>query len=131
MVLLLGVLLAFSLTAGKGGGCAKPKDMGGKPPVAAKAKPGTKAHVDDKFDQLPKDKNNKHVALVKSDAELRQVYSDMIQGGKKVPPGTCKGEIHKLPDGTRIGYRTISASGGPTVDIMDGARPQRKIHIEP
>jgi hypothetical protein len=70
------------------------------------------------------------VKVVGSEAELDALFSRLSAEGKPATPSTYPGRMVELPDGTLIGLRDISASGGPTIDVFPtGARPI-KVHVE-
>jgi hypothetical protein len=54
----------------------------------------------------------------------------MSQGGERIPSG-YPGDHVRLPDGTLIGRRPDSKTGGPTIDIKFPDGTTGKIHIEP
>jgi YD repeat-containing protein len=68
--------------------------------------------------------------LVNTDTELRTLFSRLSSGGKDVTPSTYRGRMVEHPDGTRVGLREGSKSGGAAIDIRypDGNRV--KVHIE-
>jgi hypothetical protein len=69
---------------------------------------------------------------IKTPAEMSNLFDDLSQGGKKVTPSNYKGTMVELPDGTRVGMRTASKSGGPTIDVKppegSGSKPM-KVHL--
>jgi RHS repeat-associated protein len=69
------------------------------------------------------------VKLVSSVDELNALFRELTSGGKAVQGGTYPGRLVKLPDGTTVGLRSQSKSGGPTVDIKLPDGSVRKIHI--
>jgi RHS repeat-associated protein len=71
--------------------------------------------------------NSPGVYTVNSPEELQQIYDQLSAGGK--PTGSSyPGQEVELPDGTRVGIREASKSGGATVDINQGGT-QYKIHV--
>ncbi len=98
-------------------------DQVGAPPMDTQ-------RVRDIYNQLPRGKNKK-VRTVGSDAELQSVFDQMTVGGKPLPPEPgYKGIKTELPDGTTIGLRDGSLSGGRTIDIWwPGESRGVKIHI--
>lgn len=67
------------------------------------------------------------VYTVDSPEELQQIYDELSAGGK--PTGSSyPGQEVELPDGTRVGIRETSKTGGPTVDINTGST-RYKIHL--
>lgn len=69
------------------------------------------------------------VRMVDSEEELRDIFRQMSAGGKDVAAQGYKGRMVELPDGTRVGLRETSKSGGATIDIFGGGK-SAKIHIE-
>ena len=76
--------------------------------------------------------NSPRVKVVGSEAELESLFTRMSAGGKPVPgtryPG---GRMVRLPDGTTVGIRSSSTSGGPAMDIKTPERTIMKVHIKP
>ena len=70
------------------------------------------------------------VKVVGSEAELDALYGRLSAGGKTATPPTYKGQMVELPDGTRVGLRNFSTSGGKTIDIHLPDGTQLKVHIE-
>ena len=91
----------------------------------------TPGDVDDVLDSLPKgDSKGGRVRVAGSDAELGEKWDDLTRGGT---PGEWKnydGEVIKRPDGTEVGLRPGSRSGGRTIDIRTPGRKDRKIHVK-
>jgi RHS repeat-associated protein len=69
--------------------------------------------------------NNPGVYVVDSPEELQQIYDELSSGGKPVS-SSYPGEEVQLADGTRVGIREASKTGGPTIDINGG---QYRIHV--
>ncbi len=69
---------------------------------------------------------NKGVKEVADDAELQKVWDELKEGGELIPGrgGDKYDGWYRLPDGTEVGLRTASKSGGRTIDIIlpDGKR---------
>lgn len=96
-----------------------------KPPKLPKRKP------DEIRDSLPPGKN-KGVHVVRSERELRDLWAELKQDGELIP-GRGGGKYegwYRLPDGTEVGLRTTSKSGGPTIDIRVPGSSGWKIHID-
>ena len=65
---------------------------------------------------------------VDTPAEMDRVWAELSAGGKPIDsrfPGTHL----ELPDGTRVGYRSSSRSGGPTIEITTTSRTVIKVHL--
>ena len=90
--------------------------------------------VGDSLKGLPKGRSP-GVRTVGSDAELDQVFEDMSRGGTPMQRpgygGSSGGRAVRLPDGTEVGLRGGSDSGGRTIDVRypgaSGTGP--KVHI--
>jgi hypothetical protein len=54
---------------------------------------------------------------VDTPAEVKQIWLELAERGTPIKPG-FPGERIELPDGTEVGYRTYSKSGGPTIEIV-------------
>ena len=74
--------------------------------------------------------NNSGVRVVESVDELNQAFSKLSQGGKVINAPGYKGTMVELVDGTRVGLRSVSKTGGPTSDIFGGGNSV-KIHVGP
>jgi hypothetical protein len=48
---------------------------------------------------------------------MTNLFNELSKGGRNVTPPTYKGTMVELPDGTRLGIRAASKSGGPTIDV--------------
>jgi RHS repeat-associated protein len=74
--------------------------------------------------------NSSRVSIVQTSEELESLFSKLSEGGTPVE-SSYPGELVKLPDGTTVGLRPTSDSGGPTIDIKlpDGAIA--KVHVNP
>ncbi|MFP4355260.1 MAG: hypothetical protein ACLFUJ_09060 [Phycisphaerae bacterium] len=67
---------------------------------------------------------------VKSEAELKDVFNSLSQGGSPVNQGSYPGKMVQLPDGTRVGLRSTSKTGGSTIDIKHPDGSKQKVHIK-
>jgi hypothetical protein len=105
--------------------------------VAISAAPGTPLDykgVSDRLSHLDPG-NSPNVFQVNTPGDMTNLFNDLSQGGTNItPPGyAVKGGIMvELPDGTWIGMRPTSLSGGPTIDIFppkgSGAK-NSKVHL--
>ncbi|MBB3457259.1 hypothetical protein FHT86_005577 [Rhizobium sp. BK313] len=71
---------------------------------------------------------------VETEAELQELYDEITAGADQTVPGGPKyPEGFKIQsDGTRIGLRTQSETGGNTIDVFPkGSKNGYKIHIKP
>jgi hypothetical protein len=105
--------------------------LGGSPPLTPADGKGPH-NADDVFrivDPLPPGKQP-HVRELPTSDQIRALYDWLTQNGMPAPPSSYKGTESVLSDGTRIGIREDSSSGGTTVDINfgDGREPM-KVHL--
>jgi hypothetical protein len=70
------------------------------------------------------------VKVVGSEAELDALYGRLSGGGRSATPPTYKGTMVELPNGTRVGLRNVSTSGGKTIDIFLPDGKYTRVHIE-
>jgi hypothetical protein len=89
---------------------------------------GDAAGVRAELSQLPKPK---HYPVVRSEAELNDLFGRLSQGGRPAPHPTYRGPRVELPDGTKIGWRASSKSGGATIDIKYPDGTATKVHVQP
>ncbi|SCK35765.1 putative T7SS-secreted protein [Streptomyces sp. WMMB 322] len=84
------------------------------------------------FDGLPDGKQKGKVKVVESVGELRAKFDSWTQGAERLPArGPKIPEVYKLEDGTVVQWRTTSASGGETIDIIEpGKSTPKKVHID-
>ena len=70
------------------------------------------------------------VYTVSSPEGLQSLYDELSAGGTPLS-NTYPGEMVELPDGTTVGLRQTSASGGPTIDVKLPDGTQLKVHVSP
>jgi len=63
-----------------------------------------------------------------SEPEIRDFFERHARGGQDVTSDNYPGKLVRLPDGTLIGLREGSRSGGVTVDVTVGTK-SRKLHL--
>ncbi len=83
--------------------------------------------IEDTLAGLKESKAN--IYEVGSSEELQTLYDELSTGGEPATPTGYDGEMVKLPDGTRVGLRNTSSSGGPTIDINRPGQLVVKIHL--
>ena len=71
-----------------------------------------------------------NVFTVSNTSDLDQLFAELSKGGTPVD-STYPGEMVELPDGTRVGLRPGSTSGGPTIDAKIPGNPALKVHVTP
>jgi hypothetical protein len=67
---------------------------------------------------------------VKSASKLTEIFQRITVGAENTA-AKYDGAMKILPDGTRIGLRNTSKTGGQTIDIFPAAGKPYKVHIEP
>lgn len=76
---------------------------------------------------------SKNVRVVEDESRLRALFDELSRGGKEVTPRTNAyadgGKMVELEDGTRIGLRPKSTSGGSTIDIAFPDNIKLKVHL--
>lgn len=77
---------------------------------------------------LPRGRNS-GVRTVKSEVDLVDFFKRITQGGRSVEIPGYRGSWSELPDGTRIGLREASKSGGRTIDIKFPDGKIGKVHV--
>ena len=70
------------------------------------------------------------VKLVDSADELNGLFGRLSSCGRAVEGSTYPGRLVRLPDGTTVGLRPGSASGGPTIDIKLPDGTLQKVHVQ-
>jgi len=73
---------------------------------------------------------SRNTKLVRSDSDLETRYQKLAKGGSDVTPATYPGTRTQLPDGTRIGLRETSSSGGRAIDIVYPNSRRARVHID-
>ncbi len=97
--------------------------------VVATKPAATAADVESTMGGLPKGKSP-GVRTVDSVAELNQTFDSMTAGGTPSQWPGYNGKVVRLPDGTEVGLRNASKSGGETIDVRVPGKPPTKVHIE-
>lgn len=107
----------------------------GGTPVGARAQWFNDAKSYEDVDAIVKENSRKAksggVREVDTPEDLAKIAEEITQGGEKDDSwGDYKGEVYRLPDGTTVGLRRESSSGGDTIDIKspDGLR-KTKVHL--
>lgn len=74
----------------------------------------------------------KGVKVLPTPEQIANLYNQLTQNATPLPTGTYGkgfGKWASLPDGTRIGYRPESESGGPTVEIWYPDGRETDVHL--
>ncbi|MGH9170160.1 MAG: hypothetical protein ACRD0Z_04740 [Acidimicrobiales bacterium] len=71
------------------------------------------------------------VRTVPDEAALQSTFDQLTEGGTPTTWKGYDGSVYELPDGTQIGIRSSSSSGGATIDIRFPDGSINKIHIAP
>ena len=95
--------------------------------ATAEAKALEKTTVDEILSNLRAGRSAPNLE-VDTDAELNQVFDDLSQGGAQIS-STYPGKMVNLPDGTRVGLRAASRSGGATIDVFKSDGTYIKVHL--
>ena len=97
--------------------------------VATKPGAATAADVESTMQGLAKVKSP-GVRTVSNVGELNQTFDAMAKGGTPSQWPGYNGKVVRLPDGTEVGLRVGSKSGGETIDIRVPGKPPTKVHIK-
>ncbi|MEM7311461.1 MAG: RHS repeat-associated core domain-containing protein [Planctomycetota bacterium] len=73
--------------------------------------------------------SSSQIKLVDSPAELEGLFGKLSAGGQSLDGVNYPGRMVLLPDGTRVGIRSGSRSGGPTIDVHPPTGPRWKVHV--
>ena len=88
---------------------------------------GTRS-VDEVLNGLPRGKQG-FVRTVPDEATLQSTFEELTQGGTPTTWKGYGGDVFELPDGTQIGLRGTSRSGGSTIDLRIPGQDPFRIHI--
>ena len=91
------------------------------------AKASTGADILKDLQGFPAGKNSPNRQA--SEQEMRDFFERHAVGGRDVTPADYQGKLVRLPDGTLIGLREKSKSGGVTVDVNIQGKTRRKLHL--
>ena len=87
----------------------------------------------DEVEEIVKQKtrkgNNSGVREADTPEEVRDIYKEITRGSEPDDVSSYDGERRLLPDGTRIGLREDSKSGGLTIDIKTPRGSKLKVHL--
>ncbi|QNE34387.1 hypothetical protein [Leifsonia shinshuensis] len=88
----------------------------------------------DEIESIVKEKTRKGKSRphreVDTPEELDALHEEITRGSEAVEEtGTYEGEKRRLPDGSEIGIRGDSTSGGPTIDLRSPGGKEFKIHL--
>lgn len=67
--------------------------------------------------------------LVPDGTTLQSTFDELTRGGTPTSWTNYDGQVYELADGSQVGIRNYSGSGGATIDIRTPGESQRKIHI--
>jgi hypothetical protein len=80
------------------------------------------------------------IGVAGSDPTIREVlggvtaatdlFNELTQGGRDITPSGHPGKLVELPTGGIVGYRPMSKSGPPTIDVNIPGIPIRKIKFK-
>jgi len=105
---------------------------GGSGSTGPQAPPTSKSGAEAVKDALSKLRPGRRssVKVIDSTDEMAELFGRLRAGGKSVQGSTYPGELVELPDGTRIGFRAGSKSGGSAIDIWFPDGIERKVHLK-
>ena len=89
--------------------------------------PATPQSVDDVLSELRAGKTSPNLE-VDTPEQLQEVWDKLSVDGEPAQSG-YPGQYEQLPDGTRIGFRPASKSGGETIDIFKPDGSHIKVHL--
>ncbi|MBA3947900.1 MAG: RHS repeat-associated core domain-containing protein, partial [Herpetosiphonaceae bacterium] len=91
----------------------------------------TEAEIKSELSQLSQgsQREGRNVVTIGSDADLRQLFNELSRGGTPIQT-RYPGQMVELQDGTRVGLRSDSSSGGATIDVFFTDGTQTKVHIK-
>jgi RHS repeat-associated protein len=69
------------------------------------------------------------VYTVSNSAELQELFDELSVGGSRIE-NAYPGQLVELPDGTTVGLRESSGSGGPAIDVNAPNGAQLKVHVD-
>jgi hypothetical protein len=101
----------------------------GTTPVLVHNTPGCGPDIAGDVSGLPKGLQS-HVRTVGTEDELQRLYGKWSEGGIDITPNGYNGRMVQLPDGTIVGLRSASKSGGGTIDIKFPDGTFQKVHID-
>jgi len=112
------------------------RSVAGQTPVGhtgllAEEGPTTADEVKEILKESTKRGKSKPHREVDTPEELAEVYDKLVKGGEPIEsPDRYGGDTVRLPDGTEIGRRDGSSSGGPTIDVRyPGRSTNVKVHL--
>lgn len=73
--------------------------------------------------------DNERIRVLPNAQAVRDLYEELAEDGTSVSWGGYRGQAAQLPDGTQIGLRDDSKSGGPTLDANLPNGEQWKVHL--
>lgn len=98
------------------------------PPFGVAAETGAARSVDEVLSTLPRG-NQSSVRIVPDEAAVQTTFADLTRGGTPATWKNYTGQVFEMSDGTQIGLRSTSSSGGSTIDIRIPGQDPFKIHI--
>lgn len=80
------------------------------------------------LNSLPKGKQG-FVRTVPDEQTLQSTFGELTREGTPTTWKNYNGQVFELQDGTQVGMRGMSISGGATIDIRIPGQDPFKIHI--
>ncbi len=69
------------------------------------------------------------VRVVDSEEELDAIFDRWSRGGEEIEKPSYAGKYVRLSDGTEVGMRSTSKSGGPTIDVRRPDGTTARVHV--
>ncbi len=101
------------------GGSAVCQELFGSPEADSAGDAGASATAESIQESLSalEPGDNPRVSIVDSLNRLNELFSEYTQGGRSTVWKNYSGNVEELPDGTQVGIRSYSDTGGPTMDV--------------
>jgi type II secretory pathway pseudopilin PulG len=84
--------------------------------------------ADDILAELRPGRNSPNLE-VDTPEEMQQLFDRLSAEGTPIRGSRYPGDIVELPDGTRVGLRPVSRSGGETIDLFKPDGTHMKVHL--
>jgi hypothetical protein len=76
------------------------------------------------------DRGNPRIRTLQTEQEMRELFDALKVDAKPyTPKNPYDGQMYELPNGRTVGWRNISESGGPAIDVNIPGIPIKKIHL--
>ncbi len=122
-----GVSAAVSSANGGSSGHSSGGSSGRSSSSSSHSNPASTECIDDVLSKLRTGRTPPNLE-VDTPEEMRQVFADISRDGIPVQSG-YPGKFVELQDGTKVGFRESSRSGGETIDIFKADGTHVKVHL--